>query len=139
MPQGSHLRPVRDPVESLLSVISESDGHLAQIRARQAELRGRGTTANGRVVAEVLSTGALVALSIDPRAMRLGAESLADEILAAVRQAGQDVAGRAGEFTEPAVAGLLGATERADDFDDASTDIEQVLAALRDVRRQFGV
>jgi DNA-binding protein YbaB len=133
MPQGSHLRAVRNPVDSLLSVITESDEHLARIRAHQAELRGRGTTANGRVVAEVLSSGALVSLSIDPRAMRLGSEVLADEILAAVRKAAQDVSGRATELMEPSVTELMG------DQTDDGTDIEQVLAALRDIRRQFGV
>lgn len=138
MSQSEHSGTTRESIESLLSTITESDTKLAEMRTRQAAVRGRGVTAGGRVVAEVLPTGALVGLSIDPRAMRLGAEDLADEVLAAVKEAAKDAADRAAELMEPAVFLRMSDRARGEAADDG-TDIEQVLAALRDVRRQHGL
>ncbi|MET9242822.1 YbaB/EbfC family nucleoid-associated protein [Nonomuraea sp. NPDC003709] len=82
----------------------ELDRALAEMAARTAELeevsrlleetRGRGESAGGQVVVELKPTGSLAGLRIDPRAMRLGSQALADAIVEAFRLAEDDVAGQ---------------------------------------------
>ncbi|MGW0809475.1 YbaB/EbfC family nucleoid-associated protein [Nonomuraea sp. NPDC002799] len=66
-------------------------GPLERLQRGLDDVRGRGTAANGQVRAEVLPSGALGGLKIDPRAMRLGADALAEAVLAAARDAGADL------------------------------------------------
>ncbi|MFI6738351.1 YbaB/EbfC family nucleoid-associated protein [Nonomuraea sp. NPDC050451] len=82
----------------------ELDRALAEMAARTAELeevsrlleetRGRGESAGGQVAVELKPTGSLAGLRIDPRAMRLGSQALADAIVEAFRRAEDDVAGQ---------------------------------------------
>jgi DNA-binding protein YbaB len=65
---------------------------LEELREGLGAVRGRGTAAHGQVEAEVLASGALGSLRIDPRAMRLGADALAEAVLAAAGEAGADLA-----------------------------------------------
>jgi DNA-binding protein YbaB len=58
---------------------------LEELQESLGAVRGRGTAAQGQVEAEVLASGALGGLRIDPRAMRLGADALAEAVLAAAR------------------------------------------------------
>jgi DNA-binding protein YbaB len=64
---------------------------LEELQESLGAVRGRGTAAQGQVEAEVLASGALGGLRIDPRAMRLGADALAEAVLAAARDAGADL------------------------------------------------
>ncbi|MFG1704338.1 YbaB/EbfC family nucleoid-associated protein [Nonomuraea sp. M3C6] len=80
----------------------EIDRALAELAARTAgfeevsrgleEIRGRGESAGGQVAVELTPTGSLAALRIDPRAMRLGSQDLAEAIVEAFGQAEEDVA-----------------------------------------------
>ena len=63
------------------------------------EAVGRGEAAEGRVVAEYKSEGGLTKLELDPRAMRLSAEELSEEIRTAVNAATQDFQGKVREVT----------------------------------------
>jgi len=65
-------------------------GQVSQLREAQAELaqmQTEGEAADGLVVATVGPTGALTDLRLDPRAMRLDSQTLAESILEAARQA----------------------------------------------------
>ncbi|WP_327088939.1 YbaB/EbfC family nucleoid-associated protein [Nonomuraea sp. NBC_01738] len=64
---------------------------LEDLQASLNEIRGRGEAADGQVKAEVLPGGGLAGLRIDPRAMRLGADALAEAILAAANAAASDL------------------------------------------------
>ncbi|WP_406311537.1 YbaB/EbfC family nucleoid-associated protein [Streptosporangium sp. NBC_01639] len=64
---------------------------LEELQESLKAVRGRGEAANGQVKAEVLASGALGSLQIDPRAMRLGADALAEAVLAAASNAAADL------------------------------------------------
>ncbi|MEV4111212.1 YbaB/EbfC family nucleoid-associated protein [Nonomuraea sp. NPDC049695] len=64
---------------------------LEQLQEGLNAVRGRGEAAHGQVTAEVLASGALGGLRIDPRAMRLGADALAEAVLAAANAAAADL------------------------------------------------
>jgi DNA-binding protein YbaB len=123
-------------IEDLVASITRRNTALQEAQARMGELRGTGKAAEDRVTVEVDQYGALTALRIDPRAMRLGAEALAEAVLAAAEQGVRDVRTRAEELMRPLVAELASAnTIPAPDF--GGTDLDDVLAALRDLRRDL--
>ncbi|QYC40986.1 hypothetical protein Nocox_16865 [Nonomuraea coxensis DSM 45129] len=78
---------------------------LEGLRDRLAEVRGRGEAADGRVVVEVTQDGALAGLVIDPRAMRLGSDRLAEAILRASARAARAAGERAAGLVTPFLAG----------------------------------
>ncbi|MED7925120.1 YbaB/EbfC family nucleoid-associated protein [Nonomuraea sp. LP-02] len=78
---------------------------LEALRDRLAEVRGRGEAADGRVVAETTQDGALTGLAIDPRAMRLGSDRLAEAILRASARAARAAGERAADLVTPFLAG----------------------------------
>ncbi len=61
-----------------------------ELKARMAEVVGRGEAADGRIRAEFQSVGGLTALDLDPRALRLSSDELSLEIRAAVNAAAHD-------------------------------------------------
>ncbi|GAA2311775.1 hypothetical protein GCM10010149_73150 [Nonomuraea roseoviolacea subsp. roseoviolacea] len=74
---------------------------LEELQERVQAVRGRGEAADGLVRAEVLASGALAGLRIDPRAMRLGADALAEAVLAAASEATADLTAQmAGMMTD---------------------------------------
>ncbi|WP_157251668.1 YbaB/EbfC family nucleoid-associated protein [Nonomuraea typhae] len=90
--------------DELDRMFAEFHGEISRLQGLQheiEEIRGRGTAADGRIVAETTMTGALAALTIDPRAMRLGSGELAEAILGAAAAAAQDAADRAKALMEP--------------------------------------
>lgn len=89
--------PAGDPeMQQLLAVIGEQTNRMEEVGQSLAEARGRGEAAGGHVSVEVLASGSLAALRIDPRALRLGSEALAEAILAASDEAVRDAAEQAG-------------------------------------------
>ncbi|MFC4116933.1 YbaB/EbfC family nucleoid-associated protein [Nonomuraea zeae] len=68
------------------------------VRRRVEETRGRGESAGGQVAIELTSAGSLAALRIDPRALRLGSQALAEAVMEAFRKAEEDVAGQSFEL-----------------------------------------
>jgi len=80
--------------EEMKRFIAEFEAETRPLEALQESLnaiRGQGAAANGQVKAEVLASGALSGLRIDPRAMRLGADALAEAVLAAANAAAADL------------------------------------------------
>ncbi|MEU8320915.1 YbaB/EbfC family nucleoid-associated protein [Nonomuraea sp. NPDC048881] len=81
-----------DEMRRLLGQFQADIRPLEELQESLDAVRGRGEAADGQVRAEVLPTGALGGLRIDPRAMRLGADALAEAVLAAANAAAEDLA-----------------------------------------------
>ncbi|MFC4529492.1 YbaB/EbfC family nucleoid-associated protein [Sphaerisporangium dianthi] len=93
---GGPFSPTGDPeVDEVLEGLAAQSATFQAVGLRISETRGRGEAEEGRVVVEALPGGSVVSLRIDPRAMRLGSEALAEAILAAARLAEADAAGQA--------------------------------------------
>ncbi|MEU3165255.1 YbaB/EbfC family nucleoid-associated protein [Streptosporangium sp. NPDC006930] len=89
--------PTGDPeADRLLTVIGEQTTRMEEVGRSLADARGHGRAADGHVSVEVLASGALAALRIDPRALRLGSEALAEAILEASGEAVRDAAEQSG-------------------------------------------
>ena len=90
-----------EEMQRLLAQFQADMRPLQELRESLDNLRGHGEAANGQVKAEVLPSGALGGLRIDPRAMRLGADALAEAVLAAANDAAADLTRRmAGMMTD---------------------------------------
>ena len=74
-------------VEGMLRRAQESQRRLAEVQAQREELRVVGRSPDGLLEATVDGTGRIVDLRIEPRAMRLDSYSLAEGLLAAVKDA----------------------------------------------------
>jgi DNA-binding protein YbaB len=98
--------PTGDPeFDRMLSALGEQTARFEKVGRELAETRGKGQAAGGRVMVEVSADGSLQDLKIDPRAMRLGSEVLAEAIMCAARDAQHDVAGRTNQLMEPLLGG----------------------------------
>lgn len=91
--------PRRNPAdirdEEMAREAAEADRALAWIERAQADMaavKGVGKSASGHVVATVTAEGKVLGVSIEERAMRLGSQGLAEEVLAALAEAGLDAA-----------------------------------------------
>ncbi|MGI5223804.1 YbaB/EbfC family nucleoid-associated protein [Actinoallomurus sp. CA-142502] len=125
-------------IEDLVTTITRRNAALREAQARMSELRGEGRAAAERVTVEVDRFGALTGLRIDPRAMRLGSEALAEAILGAAEQGLRDVRARADEVMRPLIAELAAANAQAmAGVDLGGQDLDDVLAALRDIRHDL--
>ncbi|MFG6197263.1 YbaB/EbfC family nucleoid-associated protein [Nonomuraea sp. JJY05] len=92
MPTPDDGAPFLDEeMQRLLAQFQADVRPLQELRESLNDIRGRGEAANGQVKAEVLPSGALGGLRIDPRAMRLGADALAEAVLAAASDAAADL------------------------------------------------
>lgn len=129
--------PLRDSVEELASVVTRQNAKLQDVRRQVTELRGQGRAAGERVEVEVNQFGALTALRIDPRAMRLGSQELAEAIMHAAEQGVRDVNAQAEEMMRPLIMELMGTSQRIDASEGEGRDLEDVLAALQDVRHDL--
>ncbi|MBB6347858.1 YbaB/EbfC family nucleoid-associated protein [Nonomuraea muscovyensis] len=94
-----------EELDRLLEQFSGEITALEELQGRIAGVRGRGADDQGRVIAETSLTGALVGLTIDPRAMRLGSAELAEAVLRAAGQATADAERQAQELVGPFLAG----------------------------------
>ncbi|NKZ02456.1 YbaB/EbfC family nucleoid-associated protein [Actinomadura latina] len=72
-------------------------GDFAKMQESIRAAVGRGEAADGRVVAEYQAEGGLTKLDLDPRALRLPAVELSEEIRTAVNAAAQDFQTKARE------------------------------------------
>jgi DNA-binding protein YbaB len=120
-----------------------------EMREELTGLRGQATAADGQITVEVLPSGSLSALVINPRAMRLGSEALAEAILEAAAKATEDVStrmneimssvmGRSMEFSELLQGKLLSMNpEAANDLNDPH--LKKAMAQFNDMRRKYGI
>ncbi|MEU4224955.1 YbaB/EbfC family nucleoid-associated protein [Nonomuraea sp. NPDC026600] len=102
------LRGSGDPeIERLLDQFDADVAQVERLRDQITEVRGRGEAADGRVVAETSSTGELVGLTIDPRAMRLGSDELAAAVLEAAGAAARNTAEGMTDLVDPFIADTM--------------------------------
>ncbi|WP_433431093.1 YbaB/EbfC family nucleoid-associated protein [Nonomuraea sp. CA-141351] len=105
--------PRRDPAdishEDLARDERQADGILAWIeraRAGVEAVTGTGEAASGQVIAIVAADGKVLDVTIRQRAMRLDSRTLAEEVLAALQQAGLDAARKTEELIREALPGF---------------------------------
>ncbi|MCG5220755.1 YbaB/EbfC family nucleoid-associated protein [Streptosporangium sp. KLBMP 9127] len=103
------------------------------------EVRGVGEAAGGLVSAEVGADGLLAVLRLNPRALRLGSEPLAEHIVSAVRTAQRDRLSQVAPDEPPAAgtepAALVG---RLDEMEiRANRDFERLTATLEETLRHL--
>jgi DNA-binding protein YbaB len=93
--------PTGDPeLDRALAEMAALTAGFEEVRRRMEDTRGRGESAGGQVAVELTPTGSLAALHIDPRALRLGSQALAEAIMEAFGKAEEDVAGQSYELAK---------------------------------------
>lgn len=80
-----------EEMRRFLTQFNAETRQLEELQEGLNAVRGRGEAAGGQVKAEVSPSGALSGLRIDARAMRLGADALAEAVLAAASAAAADL------------------------------------------------
>ncbi|TDD80506.1 YbaB/EbfC family DNA-binding protein [Actinomadura darangshiensis] len=80
--------------------MQEQMGDFSKMQESIKAAVGRGEAADGRVIAEYKAEGGLTKLELDPRAMRLPAVELGEEIRTAVNAAAQDFQAKAREASK---------------------------------------
>ena len=132
-----------ESIDSLIASITEQNEKLLEMQRAMAEMRGRGEAAEGKITVEVGHNGALVGLTIDPRAMRMGSEQLAEEILAAAQEAAEDISERSEEMMRPLIVELMQGSQQVGDASTGSpfggSDVDEVLSALKEARKKMGI
>ena len=83
--------PQASQVEAGLQDARAQIGQLGDMHERLAELVGTAASEDGRVRAECTVAATPAKLEIDPRAMRLGSQDLAETISAVIREASTDL------------------------------------------------
>jgi DNA-binding protein YbaB len=124
-------------IENLTDMVTGQNAKLHDVRRQMTELRGKGRAADERVEVEVNQFGALAGLRIDPRAMRMGSEQLAEAVLSAARQGVRDVNAQAEKIMQPLITELLSTNLSTDAAEGAGRDMDDILAAMRDVRHDL--
>jgi Uncharacterised BCR, YbaB family COG0718. len=128
---------LRSSIDSLTAMVTGQNAKLHDVRRQLTELKGKGRAADERVEVEVDQFGTLTGLRIDPRAMRLGSQELAEAILAAAKHGVRDVNAQAEKLMQPLVTEFTGTNRRIDAADSAGWDMDDILAAMQDVRRDL--
>jgi DNA-binding protein YbaB len=101
------IPPTGDPeLNRMMTALNAQTARFEKVSRDLAETRGRGRAADGRVAVEVTSGGNLAGVTIDPGALGLGADGLAEAIVLAAKRAEQDVAERANQALEPLLNGF---------------------------------
>lgn len=128
---------LRSSIDSLTAMVTGQNAKLHDVRRQLTELKGKGLAADERVEVEVDQFGTLTGLRIDPRAMRLGSQELAEAILAAAEHGVRDVNAQAEKLMQPLITEFTGTNRRIDAADSAGWDMDDILAAMQDVRRDL--
>lgn len=117
-------------------------GDLTKMQESIKAAVGRGEAADGRIVAEYKSEGGLSRLDLDPRALRLPAAELSDEIRTAVNAAAQDFQTKVREAGS-SVFQMPDDPQKAVDPAKALASLDKIAngfaGQLRDLARELGV
>lgn len=132
-----------------LARIGEQIERLDRARTEISSIKGSATAADGQVEVEVSVGGVLTALTINPRALRLGSEALAEAILEAVGKAVEEAGDQLDEIVGSAtgdrvdVSGMLQAMRSSVDLDSAGgadgPQLKKAMAQLREMRRRHEI
>jgi DNA-binding protein YbaB len=90
-----------DPLREAAKTLAERQSHLNEVQERLRIVKGRAQSEDGRITVEVGPTGTVEALKLDPRAMRMASEELAETIVALAKQATNDAAAQTQEAMKP--------------------------------------
>ncbi|WP_433215378.1 YbaB/EbfC family nucleoid-associated protein [Dactylosporangium sp. CS-047395] len=120
-----------DDLERLSSLNEERIRQLSGLEARMRELAGTGEAANGLIRARVDSEAGLSGLVIDPRALRQGSETLAEQVIAAVGAANADLRAQIDEVMREALGDAMPSTDVGDLRRSAKEQIAQIEAGFR--------
>jgi DNA-binding protein YbaB len=91
-----------DPeLDRIMDQFRANSAELAGVLGQVEEVAGRAESRDGKIKVRVSATGQLTGLHIDPRAMRMGSQELADTIMELSRRATEDAARQLMEVTRP--------------------------------------
>ncbi|MEO3802366.1 YbaB/EbfC family nucleoid-associated protein [Nonomuraea sp. B1E8] len=97
---ASYMEQVFEQTETALSRLRHAK-HLVE------EVKGTGAAAQGLVCAMADSSGSLIKVDVNPRALRFSVEVLGREVTQAIRLAQQDASQRTDEIIEEAAASVV--------------------------------
>jgi DNA-binding protein YbaB len=146
---GFFGRTGNEEFDRILAQVGEQMQRFEQAREELSSLKGRGTAADGQVEVEVLPSGALSSLTINPRAMRLGSEALAEAILEAAGNAAKEAAdrlndimgsvtGRTADFSQMLQGKLLSMNPDAES-EIYDPQLKEAMSQFQDMRRRYGI
>ncbi|MEV5704619.1 YbaB/EbfC family nucleoid-associated protein [Actinoallomurus sp. NPDC052274] len=135
--------------DRILAQVGEQMQRFEEARKELSSLKGRATAADGQVEVEVLPSGALSSLQINPRAMRLGSEALAEAILEAAGKAAKEAAermneimgsvtGRSADFSQLLQGKLLSMNPDAES-DLHDPQLADAMEQFQEMRRRYGL
>lgn len=106
--QGAGFGQLQQPnMQQLMQEAQRAQQQMFEAQAQLAETRVEGTSGGGLVQATVTGVGELVGLTLSPQALEDGdAETLADLVLAAVRDANESAADLQRRLMDPISASL---------------------------------
>lgn len=104
------LEVVVNELEAMLaemqSTLERQQESMSELTETMKTVRGRASRRDGLIKVETLMSGQLESLEIAPRAMKFPSEQLAEEILAAAKEATADAARQISEAMNPYVSGM---------------------------------
>ncbi|MGW3351766.1 YbaB/EbfC family nucleoid-associated protein [Nonomuraea rubra] len=92
-------------LDRLMAEFRANSRELSEVIGMVGEVAGQAESPDGKIKVRVSSSGQLTALHIDPRAMRLGSQELADTIMDLSRRATEEAARHLMEVTRPYLEG----------------------------------
>ncbi|MEV4567701.1 YbaB/EbfC family nucleoid-associated protein [Nonomuraea sp. NPDC049421] len=95
------LRTGDPQLDRVMAEFKANSRELSDVMGLVGDVAGEAASPDGKVRVRVTASGQLTGLQIDPRAMRLGSQELAEAILEASRRATEDAARRVMEVTRP--------------------------------------
>jgi DNA-binding protein YbaB len=113
-------------LEDIMRLSGERLQQLAAVRAELREQEGTASSESGLAAATVGADGRLRGLELDPRLLRAGTHQIAEEVVAAVNRAIDDLQAHIAEAMEPITQGR------------PVTDVLSADGALVDDMRRFG-
>ena len=128
-------RSGNEEVDRYMAQAAEQLKQLSGLQEKMSELRGEAFAADDRIRVEVGPSGNLLALEIDPRAMRLGSEALAEQILEASKAATVQMSEKLAELTAPFAGGgqNLARAVTGDLPEDLTNNVPRSMGDLRDI------
>ncbi|MGN9784576.1 YbaB/EbfC family nucleoid-associated protein [Nonomuraea sp. ZG12] len=88
-------------LDRLMTEFRANSKEFSDVMAEMGDVVGQAASTDDKVRVRVSASGQLMGLHIDPRAMRLGSQELAETITELSRRATEDAARRVMELTRP--------------------------------------
>jgi DNA-binding protein YbaB len=116
-------------LEGLAEYAHEQIERIERMQRDLAQYAGEGTSPGGHVYARTGPGGALLDLRVEPSALRLSADEVADEVRAAIGTAQQEYARRADDIMAP-VLGLRPSEQAVDALEQGMSRLDALTADL---------